>query len=76
MPNADCVLVVQDSYYKDIHVDVTSHMLDMATNLGWGLIQRIDHETSLLMARVNPKAQKYRPSTGATESVLWFRKAA
>lgn len=76
MPKADCVLVVQDSYYKDIHIDVTSHMSDMATNLGWNLIQRIDHETSLLMARMNPKAQKYRPSTGATESILWFKKAA
>lgn len=76
MPKADCVLVVQDSYYKDIHVDVSAHISDMATNLGWGLIHRTDHETSLLMARLNPKAQKYRPNTGATESVLWFRKAA
>ncbi len=76
MPNADCVLVVQDSYYKDIHVDVSAHVSDMASNLGWGLIHRTDHETSMLMARLNPKAQKYRSSTGATESVLWFRKAA
>ncbi|MFO1043275.1 MAG: hypothetical protein U0941_15890 [Planctomycetaceae bacterium] len=76
MPKADCVLVVQDSYYKDIHVDVSTHISEMATNLGWGLIHRTDHETSLLMARLNPKAQKYRSSAGATESVLWFRKAA
>ena len=74
MPKADCVLVLQDSYYKDIHVDVSAHVSDMASNLGWRLIHRTDHETTLLMARLNPKAQKYRPSTGATESVLWFRK--
>ncbi len=76
MPNADCVLVVQDSYYKDIHVDVSSHISDMVSQLGWGLVHRTDYETSLLMARLNPKAQKYRPITGATESVLWFRKAS
>ena len=76
IPKADCILVVQDSYYKNIHVDVSSHVSEMATNLGWGLIHRTDHRTSMLMARMNPKAQKYRPSTGATESVLWFRKAA
>jgi hypothetical protein len=76
MPNADCVLVAQDSYYKDIHVDVSTHISDMAMNLGWSLIHRTDHETSLLMARLNPKAQKYRPCTRAIESVLWFRKAS
>lgn len=76
MPNADCFLVVQDSYYKDIHVDVSTHISDMATDLGWSLVHRIDHESSSLMARLNPKAQKYRKRAGATESVLWFRKAA
>ena len=71
-----CVLVVQDSHYKEVHVDVARHITEMALEMGWLLEQRLDFETRLVMARLNPKAQKYRTHTGATESVLWFRAAS
>jgi hypothetical protein len=70
---ANCFLVVQDSHYKDVHVDLAAHVTEMAIGLGWVLAKRVDYETTLLMARLNPRAQKYRHGTGAIESVLWFR---
>lgn len=48
----------------------------MAFDMGWSLEKRLDFETRLVMARLNPKAQKYRTHSGATESVLWFRAAS
>lgn len=71
-----CVLVVQDSHYKEVHVDVARHITEMALEIGWSLEQRLDFETRQVMARLNPKAQKYRTHTGATESVLWFQAAS
>jgi hypothetical protein len=74
--NGHCVLVVQDSHYKEIHVDVAKHITEMALDMGWSLKQRFDFEARQVMARVNPKAQKYRTGAGATESVLWFQSAS
>jgi hypothetical protein len=74
--NGHCVLVVQDSHYKEVHVDVARHITEMALDMGWSLEKRLDFETRLVMARLNPKAQKYRNHSGATESVLWFRAAS
>ncbi|MFO1062514.1 MAG: hypothetical protein U0892_01400 [Pirellulales bacterium] len=74
--NGHCVLVVQDSHYKEIHIDVARYITEMALDMGWSLENRLDFETRLLMARLNPKAQKYRNHNAATESVLWFRTAS
>lgn len=74
--NGHCVLVVQDSHYKEVRVDVAGHITEMACDMGWALEKRQDFETRLVMARLNPKSQKYRTHSGATESVLWFRAAS
>jgi len=71
-----CVLVVQDSHYKEVHVDVARHITEMALDMGWTLQKRLDFATRVVMARLNPKARKYRTHTGATESVLLFRAAS
>ncbi len=73
--NGHCVLVVQDSHYKEVHVDLARHITEMASSMGWFLEKRLNFETRHVMARVNPKARKYRAHAGATESVLWFRAA-
>jgi hypothetical protein len=70
--NGHCILVVQDSHYKEVHVDVARHITEMSLDMGWTLAERLDFETRIVMARLNPKAQKYRLHAGATESVLWF----
>lgn len=75
VPGGQCVLVVQDSHYKEVHVDVAGHVSDMVRKLGWTIKNRFDFPASLVMARMNPKVQKYRANAGATESVLWFRTA-
>ena len=75
-PGGQCVLVVQDSHYKEIRVDVAAHICEMTRNLGWGVSGRMDFEANQVMARMNPKVQKYRTQAGAVESVLWFQTAA
>jgi SAM-dependent methyltransferase len=69
----DCVLVVQDSYYKDIHNDLPQIIAEMAESLGWELYCRSDFRVLRTMARRNGRSRQYRSSSTATESVIWFR---
>ncbi len=69
-----CVLVVQDSYYKDIHNDLPVITTEMAENTGFTLTRREDFFASRSMAGINPKVKKYRTKIDTVESVLCLSK--
>jgi hypothetical protein len=73
---APCVLVVQDSHYKELHNDLPAIVLEMASALGWSPVDRHDYRSKRHMGRVHQAAKKYRVVTEATESVLVFTSAA
>jgi hypothetical protein len=69
---APCVLVIQDSYYKDIHNNLPAIVEEMGQALGWSLVARYNYLSKRHMGRVNRyAAQFYRPRAAA-ESVLIF----
>lgn len=70
-PGRPIVLVVQDSYYKEIHVDVPRVIADMAASLGWDSLARREFPART-MANINVHASKYRTRAFATEAVLAF----
>ena len=70
---SNCIFVVQDSYYKDIHNDLASIVIEMASSIQWQVIERQNFPVRLTMARVNRHAQRYRRASEAVESVLWFK---
>lgn len=72
-PNGICVLVVQDSYYKDIHNDLPQIFIEMAENHQFELGRRVDFGSKTL-ARINPSTRQYHPRSQAIESVLCFVK--
>ena len=69
-----CVIVVQDSYNKDIHNDLPKIFCEMADSLGWITLDRLDFDIKRTMAGCNKKAMKYRNNSNAIESVLIFKK--
>jgi hypothetical protein len=69
------VLIVQDSYYKEIHNDLPIIIQKMGYNTGLTLIRREDFRLHRSMARVNPYSKVYERTNGAMESVLCFRMA-
>lgn len=71
---SNAVLVVQDSYYKDVHNDLQKIVTDMCTNTGMELSRREDFLVKATLATSNPKSRSYRATSGATESVLIFVK--
>ena len=67
------VLVVQDSYYKDIHNDLPTIISEIGAHYGLTLGQsKAFHLRS--MSDINPGRQTYVRPSGATESVLCLSK--
>lgn len=67
-----CVMVVQDSYYKDIHNDVPKIVSEMADDYGLSLRRRADFESNRSMVGMNKHARKYVAKRKNNESVLCF----
>jgi hypothetical protein len=71
-PGAPVIFVVQDSYYKEIHIDLASIIAEMAE--AHSLSRVADHNFEVIARRnyatINPRSRVYRESTPATESVL------
>lgn len=72
-PRGSAVLVVQDSYYKDLHNDLPVIIAEMAANHGLVLGRRDDFHLRS-MSDVHPGRKTYDRPKGATESVLCFSK--
>ncbi len=71
-PNAPCVIVVQDSYYKEIRIDLASIVSQMASRLGFSNDGRLDFPLTSTRARINAASRNYRTDFRALESVLVF----
>jgi DNA modification methylase len=71
-PTGICVLVVQDSHYKDIHTNLPAIITEMSGSHGLALKQSVHFRHEQTMAAVNPRVRKYRRTVEAVESVLCF----
>jgi DNA modification methylase len=71
-PNGVCILVVQDSYYKDLHNDLPRIFAEMAENSGLELKRKVDFSLKKTMADINSRSNKYNKKSGLTESILCF----
>jgi hypothetical protein len=67
------VIVVQDSYFKDVRIDMPGIYTDYFEQMGWRLTDRTEFKTRTKGA-IHRFASRYRPKGGATESVLTFQK--
>lgn len=72
--DGQAVIVAQDSFYKDLHNDLPSIIIDMACNLGMHLMERTDFRNLRSMSDINPGAAGFRRKLVRHESVLSFVK--
>ena len=72
--DAGAVLVVQDSYYKEIHNDLPEIVSEMALNHGLKLMRRENFIPQKSLFRANRYNQVYKRPTMPTEAVLCFEK--
>lgn len=71
-----CALVVQDSYYKDLHNNLPQILSQMASRSALNLVSQTDFPVTRSMAGLNTRSRRYRSTVTATESVLVFAKTA
>lgn len=73
--NSSMVMVVQDSWYKDIHNDVPALITEMAAKVGFSPAAQIDFPVKRSLADVHPHRLAYKAFRPLTESVLVFRRS-
>jgi hypothetical protein len=71
----DAVIVVQDSYFKDLRIDLPVIYREFFSYLGWNLSDQMEFKTRTKGA-IHRFSSRYRDQAGATESVLIFHKEA
>jgi hypothetical protein len=72
--SARCVLVVQDSYYKEVKNDLPQMIIEMGLALGWSMKDKKPFRIKQTLAGLNPDVKAYRRTFRATEFVLVFSK--
>jgi SAM-dependent methyltransferase len=73
--HGQCFFVVQDSYYKELHIDLAQIVREMGDSLGWSCNQHHDFPSSRTMVGLNRGARTYNdPPKLAVETVLHFTK--
>ena len=70
--DGQAVIVIQDSFYKDVHIDLPTVMEEMSESVGFSLRERKDFDIAITKAAINRKARSWRSTFTATESVLHF----
>ena len=70
----NCVLVVQDSYYKEIRNNLPRILKDMALTLRWETILSKAFSTTRTFARINSENKKYSSVSKRQEQIIVFRK--
>jgi hypothetical protein len=73
-PHGRCVLVVQDSFFKDVHVDLAAIFAEMAPSASLNLRRQVNFPITRTFGSINSRSRSYRNASSATESVLCFVK--
>lgn len=71
-PGGKALMVVQDSYYKELRNDVAGISVEMAINAGFALAGRKDFPSGRSMVGRNARAKAYLARRVTTESILCF----
>ncbi|MBU7008721.1 site-specific DNA-methyltransferase [Phosphitispora fastidiosa] len=72
--NGIAIIVVQDSWFKDVYVDVPGIVIEFAQSCGFSIIEKNDYEVRNNMNYINTKSRGYKKSKRSVESVITFRK--
>ena len=69
-----CGFVVQDSHYKDVHIDLSHIVEEMALALNWQIIGRSTYKVVNNFGSINNRSKRYRATSYATECAVVLQK--
>jgi hypothetical protein len=73
-PYGKCIIVIQDSYFKGIRVDLATIFTEIASANKLALSRQVDFPMSRTFAHINSNSRRYRSSSRSVESVLCYTK--
>ena len=73
VPGGPVCVVVQDSFYKDIHLDLQRFVIETFATYDRRMSERDNFPVKHLLSQANPKARRYLQYRSNSESVLLFR---
>jgi hypothetical protein len=71
-----CFLVLQDSFYKEVHVDLAKITGEMTASLGLKLVRQTNFHSQRAMVGINTASRSYNDGRIFTESVLVLEKSS
>ncbi len=74
-PNGIVIFVVQDSYFKNINVNLSKCVTEMFMHLGYRSIDKQSYLVSNNMRYINSNSRKYKGTTKTRERIIVLRKA-
>lgn len=72
-PTGTIGLVVQDSYYKELHLDLAQITTEILAAFGWQLGRSYKFAPRRSLAQINPRAVAYRNGVKPLEQALFFK---
>jgi len=72
--DAVACLVIQDSYYKDVHNDLPRIVEEMGASVNLTTLLRKDFSVKKTIAGTNPRSRPYRKDFSAVEAVVCLQK--
>ena len=72
-PTGTIGLVVQDSYYKELRIDLALITTEILAAFGWQLYRSYQFAPRRSLAQINPRAVAYRNGVKPQEQALLFR---
>lgn len=74
VPGGGLLLVLQDTYYKDIHIPVADLFIDMASDSGFKLKSRADWRVRHALSRLSPHSRRSTRNSDLKETAIYFSK--
>ena len=72
VPGKAVCIVLQDSYYKALHIDLQRIVAEILGALGKSLDDRYDYPVTTLRSQMNPRAREHLSTRNNSESLLVF----
>lgn len=74
MNNSYCIIVVQNSFYKDIYIDLSKIFEEFSLNFKWKLVKTYQFDASKNLTKTNKGSAKYKKNKVIKEYTLIFYK--
>jgi hypothetical protein len=74
VPGGKSVIVVQDSYYKELHINLPRIVVEMGESMGWSVATQTNFKVGANLAAIHPRGREYRKVTKAVECALVLNK--